>query len=213
MSEPPQTGRLVVIGAGGHAKVVIDTCQAAGWSVLGTADAAPDRRVFGLPHLGSPEQLRVEPDVYAVVAIGSNAARRDVVRQLEGWIPWATVVHPAAFISSRARLDDGVVVFAGAIVQADTVVGRHAILNSGCRVDHDNRIGPFSHVAPGAVLTGKVTLGEGAFVGAGAVVTPNRTLGEWCTVGAGAVIVRDTRPELTYVGVPAEEIGCKSAIQ
>jgi len=203
---------LVVIGTGGHAKVVVDACWAAGWTVLGTADRRDSRHtVFGLPHLGPPEEL--EPGVRAVIAVGSNAARRDIARGLDGRLSWASVVHPAATVSSEASVEEGAVVFAGAVVQPDTVVGRHAILNTGCRVDHDNEIGAFCHVAPGAVLAGTVTLGEGVFVGAGAVVTPNRTLGEWCTVGAGGVVVRDTQPGLIYVGVPSREIGPRAAVR
>lgn len=194
-----------MIGAGGHAKVVVEACLAAGWSVLGTADDDPDRTVFGLPHLGSPEGLSPDPGVRAVLAVGSNAARRELARRLNGRLEWASVVHPAAVVSPRARIGEGVVVFAGAVVQADTVVGRHVILNTGCRVDHDNELGDFCHVAPGAVLAGTVRLGEGVFVGAGAVAVPNRTLGAWCTVGAGGVVTRDTEPGLTYVGVPARE--------
>jgi len=197
---------LVVIGAGGHAKVVVDTCRAAGWTVLGAADANPHRTVFGLPHLGPPEKLRVESGVRAVIAVGSNTARRDIARRLEGCLNWASIVHPAATVSPSARVEEGVVIFAGAVVQTDTVVGRHAILNTGCRVDHDNNIGAFCHVAPGAVLAGAVTLGEGVFVGAGAVVVPNLTLGEWGTIGAGATVVRDTGPALTYAGIPAKPL-------
>ncbi|MDP9440164.1 MAG: acetyltransferase [Actinomycetota bacterium] len=201
--------RIVVVGAGGHAKVVVEACLAAGWVVSGTVDADPSRTVFGLPHLGPPEGLRPEPGVRAVIAVGSNAARRELGRRLNGRFEWATVVHPAATVSPRARIKEGAVVFAGAVVQADTVVGRHVILNTGCRVDHDNDLGDFCHVGPGAVLAGTVVLGEGAFVGAGAVVTPNRSLAGWCTVGAGGVVVRDTRPGLTYAGVPAKETGRK----
>lgn len=187
--------------------MVVDTCRAAGHEVLGTADEDPRRSVFDLPHLGPLEGLRVEPGVRAVIAVGSNTARRDIARRLDGRLDWASIVHPSATLSPEARVEEGVVIFAGAVVQTDTVIGRHAILNTGCRVDHDNYVGAFCHVAPGAVLAGTVTLGEGVFVGAGAVVTPNRALGEWCTVGAGGVVVRDTRPGLTYVGVPAREIG------
>ena len=204
---------LVVIGAGGHAKVVVDACWAAGWTVLGTADGDPCRTVFGLPHLGPPEKLQVGPGVRAVIAVGSNAARRDIARRLDRCLSWASVVHPAAVVSPKARVEEGAVVFAGAVVQADAVVGRHAILNSGCRVDHDSDIGAFCHVAPGAVLAGTVTLGEGVFIGAGAVVVPNRTLGEWCTIGAGTVVVRNTQPGLTYMGVPARELGSKAGVR
>ena len=198
---------LVVIGAGGHAKVVVDTCRAAGWTVLGTADANPHRTVFGLPHLGPPEKLWVESGVRAVIAVGSNTARRNIARRLERCLNWTSVVHPAATVSPSARVEEGVVIFAGAVVQTDTVVRRHAILNTGCRVDHDNTVGAFCHVAPGAVLAGEVTLGEGVFIGTGAVVAPNLNLGEWGTIGAGAAVVRDTEPALTYVGIPAKPLG------
>lgn len=201
-----------MIGAGGHAKVVVDTCRAAGWIVLGTADVDPDRTVFGLPHLGPPEELRLDPDVLGVIGVGSNAARREIARRLDGRVRWASVVHPAAVLSPEARVEEGAVIFAGAVVQADTVVGRHAILNTGCRVDHDNDIGAFCHVAPGAVLTGKASVGEGVFVGAGAVVAPNRSLGRWCTIGAGGVVVQDLKPGLTYAGVPARKIDSRSAV-
>ena len=192
--------------------MVVDTCRAEGYKVLGTADEDPRRSLFGLPHLGPPEGLRVEPEVHAVIAVGSNADRHDIVRRLDGLLNWASIVHPSATLSPGARVEEGAVIFAGVVVQTDTVIGRHAILNTGCRVDHDNHVGAFCHVAPGAVLSGTVTLGEGVFVGAGAVVTPNRALGEWCTVGAGGVVVRDTRPGLTYVGVPAREIETRAGV-
>ena len=200
-----------MIGAGNHAKVVVDTCWAAGWTVLGAADKDPCRTIFGLPNLGHPEKLRLEPDVRAVIAVGSNADRYDLARKLEGRIQWASIIHPAATVSPRAHLEEGVVIFAGAVVQPDTLVRRHAILNTGSRVDHDNDIGAFCHVAPGAVLTGMVTLREGVFVGAGAVVAPGVTLGEWSTVGAGAVVLQNIGPDLTYVGVPAKSLESPTA--
>jgi sugar O-acyltransferase (sialic acid O-acetyltransferase NeuD family) len=198
--------KLVVIGAGAQAKVVVETCRATGYTVLGTADNDPHRTVFDLPHLGPPDDLRVEPGVRAVIAIGSNAARRDVAERLEGRLRWASVIHPTATLSPTAHVEEGTVIFAGVVVQADAVVGRHAILNTGCRVEHDNVLGAFCHVAPGAVLGGTVTLGEGVLVGVGAVVVPNSTLGAWSTIGAGGVVVRDTEPSVSYFGVPAKPL-------
>ncbi len=199
--------KLVVIGAGGHGKVVVDTCQAAGWKVLGTADIYPHRTIFGLPHLGPPDDLRVEqPDVQAVLAIGCNATRRAIAQRLEGRLSWATIIHPAAIVSPKARVEEGTVILAGAVVEADAVVGRHTILNTGCQVGHDNVIGAFCHVATGAVLGGMVTLGAGVLVGLSAAVLPNCTLGEWGTMGAGAVVLRDTEAGVTYFGVPAKRV-------
>ncbi len=138
-----------MVGAGGHAKVVVEACLAAGWVVSGTVDADPSRTVFGLPHLGPPEGLRPEPGVRAVIAVGSNAARRELGRRLNGRFEWATVVHPAATVSPRARIKEGAVVFAGAVVQADTVVGRHVILNTGSGSTTTTTSGTFATSVPG----------------------------------------------------------------
>lgn len=199
--------KIIVIGAGGHGKVVVDTCHEAGWTVLGTADTDPHRTVFGLPHLGAPDNLRIEqPDVRAVIAIGSNAARRNIAQRLEGRLSWASVIHPAATVSRKARVEEGAVILAGAVVEADAVVGRHAIVNTGSQVGHDNTVGAFCHVASGAVLAGTVTLGEGVLVGVGAAVLPNCTLGEWGSIGANGVVWRDTEAGFSYFGVPVKRV-------
>ena len=197
---------LIVIGAGGHAKVVVETAQVSGWTVLGTADDNAKARVFDLPHLGPPEALQPESGVQHVIAIGSNAARARIAERLSGQLRWAVIVHPAATVSTRASLGDGTVVFAGAVIQPDAQIGQHVIINTGARVDHDCRLGNAVHIGPGAVLTGGVRLKDGVFIGAGGVVTPGVTVGAWSTLGAGGVAIRDLEAGQTFVGTPAKPI-------
>ncbi|MBM4282982.1 MAG: acetyltransferase [Deltaproteobacteria bacterium] len=195
-----------VVGAGGHAKVVLALLHSCGWPVGVVVDGSADRQ--GSTLLGHTiereDALALGADRRVVVAIGNNAARRRVAdRLLAAGHRFATLVHPTAWVAPSARLGDGAVVFAGAIVQPDVVVGAHAILNTGCSVDHDCVVGAFSHVAPGARLCGAVQVGDGALVGVGAAVIPAVRIGAWATVGAGAAVVRDVDAGATVVGVPA----------
>lgn len=194
---------VIVIGGGGHAKVVIATLRASGEAVAGVYDDAlpVGATVLGVPVLG-PTALLAEWDGRAVLAIGSNRVRQRLAAAHPG-VAWAAVVHPAAVVHESVRLGPGAVVFAGAVVQPDTEVGAHAILNTASSVDHDGRIGDFSHIAPGAHLAGAVTLGTGAFLGVGAVCAPGVRVGAWTTVGAGGVVVRDLPDHVVAMGVPA----------
>lgn len=199
--------RAAVLGAGGHAKVVIATLQAAGWEVAGVYDDDEARRgeeLLGLPVRGPLESARELDLGGAVIAVGDNRARRGVAGRVE--LPWISVVHPAATVHPSVELGPGTVVFAGAVIQPDTVVGRHAVVNTGASVDHDCRVGDFCHVAPGARLAGGVTLAEGSFVGIGAAVIPGVRIGAWATLAAGSAAVRPLDAGATAVGVPARVV-------
>jgi len=196
--------RLWIVGAGGHAKVVIATARAAGYTDLALADdseAARGATVLGVPVACGTREVLSDGSATAVLAIGSNETRRRLAEGARS--AFATVVHPAAIVDASVTLEPGTVVFAGTVIQPDTRLGAHAIVNTGASIDHDGAIGAFTHIAPGARLAGNVTLGTGVFVGIGAVVVPGITVGEWTTVGAGAAVVRDLPPRATAVGVPA----------
>jgi sugar O-acyltransferase (sialic acid O-acetyltransferase NeuD family) len=194
---------LAVIGAGGHAKVVIDCAERAGQQILGVIDDRVGASVFGYSFLGSCSKVVLGADWQLVIAIGSNAVRAKIALSFENRAHWASLVDPQSSVSKRASVQAGSVVFAGAVVQADAKVGKHVILNTGCRVDHDVEIADFCHVAPGAILTGGVVLEEGVFVGAGAVVLPGVRIGAWSTLGAGSVATKDLSSEQVYFGSPA----------
>lgn len=203
------TAPVVIVGAGGHARVVADTLLASGRIVAGFIDADEclwGTVITGLPVLGGDAVLDAPGWAgHALVnAIGANPLRETIQRRLEaaGW-KFTGARHPRAAISSFATLDESVQVFANAVVQPGAVVGPGCIINTGAIVEHDCDLGPFTHCAPGSVLCGGVTTGPRVHIGAGAVVRENITLGADVTVGAGAAVVRDHTDPGLLKGVPA----------
>lgn len=203
---------VVVLGAGGHAKVVIATLQAAGWTVPAVLDDDPGRlggRVLGVEVAGTVGDLDAWGDVAVVAAVGDNRARRRLVARVEAARPatrWVSAVHPSAVVHPTVRLGPGSVVFAGAVVQPDTAIGAHAIVNTAAGVDHDGRLGDYVHLAPGARLAGGAAVGEGALLGIGCQVLPGRRIGAWAVVGAGATVVEDVADGWTVAGTPARRL-------
>lgn len=200
--------KVVVFGAGGHAKVIISTILEAGDSVEGVYDDHAEkhgRKVLGVEVLGPIVEASPFPDVFAILAIGDNRVRHELAQKLLGW-QWATIRHPRAYVHTTAKIGRGTAVLAGAIVQPEAEIGDHVIVNTGASVDHDCRIGDFVHLAPGVRLAGEVTVGEGALIGIGASVLPGVRIGAWAVVGAGAVVTEDVAPGITVVGVPARPL-------
>jgi sugar O-acyltransferase (sialic acid O-acetyltransferase NeuD family) len=209
---------VIVIGAGGHAWVVVDALLAQGRAVLGLVDgagASTGTRVAGLPALGDDEQLlRLHPPGSVALANGIGGAgapgavaqgslRRRVQERLAArGYRFDSVVHPAATVSPLAELGPGVQILARAVVQPGVQLAEGCIINTGAIVEHHGRIGRFAHVAPGAVLCGNVVLGDEAHVGACAVVRQGLRLGARTVVGAGAALVADLDAGLA-TGVPA----------
>src|SRR5581483_3713754 len=200
---------VAVLGAGGHAKVVIATLQAAGFTVGAVFDddrSKQGSRLLGVEVQGTLDDFAGSGYRRAVLAIGDNATRMRLAERLGDRLPeieWIVAVHPQACLHESVKLGEGAVVFAGAIIQPDTMIGAHTIINTGATVDHDCRIGDFAHIAPGVHLAGEAHVGRGAFLGIGAAIIPGRAVGEWATVGAGAVVVSDIPANVTAVGVPA----------
>lgn len=200
--------QVIVIGAGGHGKVIADIARSCGDTVLGFLDdslAAPES-VCGIPVLGRIENYVNYPDTRFVVAIGNGEVRRKVVQRMEG-VRWYTAIHPSAVISPmETAIGEGTVIMAGAVVNPCAVIGRHCIINTKASVDHDNRIGDYTHISVGATLAGTVTVGQTVWVGAGAVISNNLSVCDGCMIGTGAVVIRSIEETGTYVGVPARKI-------
>lgn len=194
-----------VIGAGGHAKVVISTLQAMGFKVEAVFDddeSKIDTTLLGVPIRDRVAKIMEATPLPTVNAIGSNVARRKLSNQLDG-INWLTIVHPSAFVHPSVQIGCGTVVFAGAVIQPDTIIGAHSIVNTGTTIDHDCQTGDFVHIAPGVHLAGEVKVGEGTFLGIGSSVIPQVKIGSWCVVGAGSVVIKDVPDNVVVVGVPA----------
>lgn len=200
--------KVIVIGAGGHGKVVADIVRSSGHTVLGFLDdgRTAGETVCGIPVLGGVEDYVNFPEAQFVVGIGGANARRSIVEKLKN-VRWYTAIHPSAVISTMdSRIGEGTVIMAGAIVNPCATVGKHCILNTCSSIDHDNRIGDFTHISVGARLAGTVTVGENVWVGIGSTVSNNLTICDNCMIGAGAVVVRSITESGTYVGVPARKI-------
>lgn len=196
---------ITVVGAGGHAKVVLALCKAAGIVVDRVVDddlARDGSTMLGVP-VCAPIRDHLPRGARAVIAIGNNAVRR-VAEELDDLVgQWVTLIHPRAFVDPSVKVGVGSVVFAGAVVQVDSVIGAHVIINTGATVDHDAVIGDGAHLAPGVHLAGTVTVGDGAFLGTGVCVIPGRTIGARSIVGAGAAVVSDIDADVVAMGVPA----------
>jgi UDP-perosamine 4-acetyltransferase len=200
---------VVIIGAGGHAKVVIEALQAAGFPPpLGCIDPQPPTStVLGVPVLGGDEileRLRAGGAVAAVVALGGNALRLRIGDRLAAMgFALPAVLHPASQRSPSAVVEEGAVVMARACLGPETRIGRLAIVNTNAVVEHDNIIGAGAHVAPGCALAGNVSIGARALVGVGSAVRPGIVIGEDAVVGAGSAVVRDVPPGARVAGAPA----------
>lgn len=195
---------VIIIGAGGHAKVVIATARAAGWTVVRVVDDDRARwgaEVLGVPVGGAIADVLEAAAVLAIIAIGDNAARYRLAQRAQ--CRFATVIHPSAIVDETVRLGAGSVVFAQAVIQPDAQLGEHVIVNTAASIDHDCVLGHAVHLAPGSRLAGGVALGDEVLVGVGASITPGRRVGARTIVGAGAVVVRDLPADTIAVGVPA----------
>ena len=200
--------QVIIIGAGGHGKVIADIIRACGDQVLGFLDDSPQppESVCGIPVLGKTEDYVNYPDARFVIAIGNGAVRQRVAERLAD-VGWYTAIHPSAVISPMETvIGEGTVVMAGAVVNPCAVIGKHCIINTHAGIDHDNRIGDYTHIAVGATLAGTVTVGQNVWVGAGAVVSNNLSICDGCMIGAGTVVVRSIEEPGTYVGVPGRKI-------
>jgi len=198
---------VLILGGGGHAKVVADILQLCGVGIQGFLDddaSAHGKIRCGLPVLGAIDDWRRFAPSGLILGIGSNAARRAIVERLEATPElWINAIHPRATIAASAKLERGLVIAAGAVVNPDAALGDHVIINTSASIDHDCAIGNYAHIAPGTHLAGAVIVEQGAFLGIGTSVIPSVKIGAWATVGAGSLILRDVPANTRAFGVPA----------
>lgn len=209
------TRDVILLGAGGHARVLLDLLTESAQPVSGLLDDDPALRgtsVDGVACLGEIDLLRdYDPDAYVLVnAVGSAGlpvARSAVyARGHDAGFVFETLVHPRAVVSSRASLGSGAQVLAGAVVGPGAAIDEDAIINTRASIDHDSVVGRHTHVAPGATICGQVSIGTGCHIGCGATVIQGVRIGEGVTVAAGAVVIRDIASGETVAGVPARQM-------
>jgi len=206
--------KIIVIGGGGHAKVVIGILKKTGlYRILGYTDPADRGDVLGVKCLGGDNVLaalvRERPRPAAVLGIGSvlvSGARKARFEKLEALgFDLPAIVSPAAIVNEGVDIGKGTVVCDGVIINPGTKIGKGAILNTNCSVDHDCEIGDFAHLAPGVTLSGGVSIGANCLIGTGANIIQNVSIVAHTTIGAGATVIENIREAGTYVGLPAKK--------
>ncbi len=211
---------VIVIGGGGHAKVLVSTLLLQHRRVLGYVDLKPFLpSLLGIAHIGDddvifhhrPDQVRL---VNGVGSIDSTTLHRTVYEKFrERQYTFETVVHPSAILAPDLQIAEGVQVMAGGVVQPGSRLGANVIINTGARVDHDCSIDAHAHIAPGVTLSGNVHIGKGAHIGTGATIIQGIEVGAASIVGAGAVVVDDVPAGVTVVGVPARLVAKLTALE
>ena len=202
--------KVVIIGAGGHAKVIADIIIKSGDEVVGFLDDNIEKDTIVIDNykvIGKTEdclKFKEDKELYFIIAIGNNFTRKDIAEKYN--LNYYTAIHPTAIIGMQVQIEKGTVIMANTCINPNTKIGNHCIINTGAIVEHDNLIEDYVHISPNATLCGTVTVGEGIHIGAGSVIKNNITITNNCIIGAGAVVVKNIEESGIYVGVPAKKV-------
>jgi sugar O-acyltransferase (sialic acid O-acetyltransferase NeuD family) len=198
----------LIIGAGGHGKVVADTALSLGWTNVAFLDdrASMLEAPLGLPLVGTLADLSGKRREFSrvVVALGDARLRLEwTARCVQSGFEVVSIVHPMAYVSKFASIGPGCVAFAQSAINADAKIGASCIVNTGATIDHDCLVGDGVHICPGAHLAGSVRVGDRSWIGIAATIRQGISVGRDATVGAGSVVVADVADGSTVLGVPA----------
>ena len=206
-----ETAKFILIGGGGHARVVSSIIEAQENSHLEVVFDSNSKieTLDGVEnfHKYNPDQF---PNALAIVAIGDNKTRKQFAQTIQH--VFGKLIHPLASIDRLSLVGEGSVVLHHAVIQRGTRIGKHGIINTASSVDHDCVLGDFVHIAPNATLCGGVQIGDETFIGAGVVVLPQIKIGKRVTVGAGSVVTKNIPDGATVVGNPGKIINSYGAI-
>ena len=211
--------KIIIIGGGGHGKVLIDAILLADrYEIAGVIDNdAAKKVVAGVKIIGNDEKLEelyesgCQNAFIGIGSVGDPTLRIKLSRKLKKiGFTLPVVAHPSAVIAKSAHIEEGTYIAAGAVIGPEASIGKHVIINSNASVDHDGKIGDFVHIAPGAILSGGVEVGENSHIGTGAVIIEYKKIGSWTIVGAGSVVVANLPDNCKAYGNPCKVVGDKS---
>lgn len=206
---------VIIIGGGGHAKVLVSTLLFLGREIIGFTEADEQKQgqnLAGVPIIGNDDTiLQYKPDQIELInGIGSvnlPVKRMEIYNRYKGLgYKFASVVHPSALLEKDTKISEGVQIMAGAIVQTGCTIGENTIINTGAILDHDCIIGAHVHIAPGVTLSGGVHIDSMSHIGTSATIIQGIKIGKNCLIGAGSIVVKDIPSGSKIVGVPAREI-------
>lgn len=197
---------VIIIGAGGHAKVIADIIYKSGDNLIGFLDdnlANKGKEIYlGKKVLGTTKDIENYNKNYFIIGIGNNSIRKKINN--ENNLKLYTAIHPSAIIAQDVKIGIGSVIMAGVVINPGTVIGKNCIINTCSSLDHDNLLEDYVHISPGAHLAGTVSVKEGTWICTGAIIKNNITIGKNNIIGAGSVVIKDIIDEnTTYIGVPA----------
>lgn len=204
--------KLVIIGGGGHAKVLISIIKRLKkYEITGYTDTQDNGSILGAPYLGNDEILAKQKSngiCKAVLGIGqikNYQQRRNIVKKIKelGFV-FPAIVAPSAIINEEVYLGEGTVVMDGVVINSGVKIGPFSIVNTKSSVDHDCTIDEFVHLAPGVTLSGDVHVQRNTLIGSGASVIHGITIGQGCIIGAGAAVMRNCKSNGLYLGSPAK---------
>jgi UDP-perosamine 4-acetyltransferase len=202
----------IILGAGGHAKVLIDLARLVSMKILGITDPATGiKELMDVPVLGGDEILdKFSPDEVVLINAVGSAGRPDQRKKVfekfksRGYT-FPVMIHPSAVIAEGVSLSEGVQVMAGVVIQTSVMIGENTLINTRSSIDHDSIVGKHVHLAPGVTLSGNVGIGDNVHVGTGSSVIQGIKIGSDSVIGAGSVVVHDVVTGTTVTGVPARE--------
>ncbi|PHS07698.1 MAG: acetyltransferase [Kordia sp.] len=196
---------MCLFGASGHGKVVLDLVESTKKRVVTFLDDNPLQKSINNVSVFHSEKIGDYLDKQFVISVGDNLIRKKISELLK--VTYAeSIIHSTAVISNTVSMKTGTVVMPMVVVNADTKIGRHVIINTGAVIEHDCLIEDYVHVSPKTAIAGNVIIGEGTHVGIGANVIPNIKIGKWCVIGAGSTIIEDIPDYAVVVGVPGKVI-------
>lgn len=194
---------MILYGASGHAKVIIDILIKNNININTVIDDNSNiKKLLNFP-VKELQNTIINEDI--IISIGDNSIRKKISNILKN-ITYGIAIHPKSIIDKTAVINNGTVIMANAIINSSASIGKHSIINTNAVIEHDCNIHDFVHISPSATLCGNVTVGEGTHIGAGVTIIPNIKIGKWCTVGAGSVVIKDIPDNTTVVGNPAKPI-------
>lgn len=209
--------KIVLIGAGGHCKVIIDILKNIDeYEIVGITDGRINGKVLNIPIIGDDSMLQKlykDGVRYAFICVGAlgNMEARNVIynklKQIGFELP--ILIHKSAIISPYVFIDEGTCVMPGAIINPDTIIGVNCIINTGSVVEHDCKIGDNTHISPKVAIAGGVNIGHNTHIGIGSSIIQNKNIGNNVTIGAGAVVISDVEDNALALGIPAKTIRIK----